>query len=233
MGADLVIVTSDTIADKMAADYQIERPTVVLSASIAAPLEALEPHDHAEPLEILYHGILVPGRGIEIAIDALALCAANVELVVRGPGPLRKTLEAHAEAAGVGNRCRIEDGVAMEDLVAAAAQSDVGLMPFEQRIGYDVVVPNKMFEYLAAGLAVVSSDFPELRRVIAGHDLGVLVKPGDPEALARAFDGLAGDRDLVDEMRRRSLATAASYTWTAHEHVLLDAYAPILAGSNT
>ena len=83
--ADLVLVVNDTIADRMAEDYKITRPTVVLNASIAAPVDFIGHHAHDRPLEVLYHGILVPGRGIEIAIDAVALTSSAVELVIRGP----------------------------------------------------------------------------------------------------------------------------------------------------
>jgi len=228
--ADLVVVVNDTIADRMAADYAIERPLPILNVPRMPALGLLPIHDPDAPLQILYHGILVPGRGIERLIDAVGEVSHPVHLVIRGDGPLRPELEERCRKAGIEDRCRFDSAVPLDDLVEAAAESDVGVMPFESRLGYDVALPNKLFEYLAAGLAILSSDLPELRRVIQAHDVGVLVQPGDVSELAVAIDGFATDRVGLEACRRRALeAASTTYTWTLHRKALVDAYRPLLS----
>ena len=227
--ADLVIVVNDSIADQMVADHGIDRPTPVLNVSRIPALPELPEHDRSAPLGVLYHGILVAGRGIEGVIDAVALTTHPVELVVRGSGPLRPALERRAESAGIADRCRFDDAVPPEELAIAAGESDVGVMFFEAELGYEFALPNKLFEYMAGGVAIVASDLPELRRMVEAHRLGLIVPPGDVEALADALDRLADDREALQEHRRRALAAATtSYNWESHQQRFLDAYEPFI-----
>ena len=70
----------------------------------------------------------------------------------------------------------------------------------------------KLWEYMAAGRAVVSSDLPSIREII-GDDRGVLVPPGDPVALADAIAGLLEDDERRNAMGQRGLAFARENTW--------------------
>jgi glycosyltransferase involved in cell wall biosynthesis len=82
--------------------------------------------------------------------------------------------------------------------------------------------PTKLFEYMAAGKAIVASDLDQVGDVV--RDVGVLVPPGDAAALGRAIAELAGDREqrlrLGEAARRRVLER---YTWEHHVRAILDA----------
>jgi glycosyltransferase involved in cell wall biosynthesis len=97
-------------------------------------------------------------------------------------------------------------------LPAVLAEADIGLVPYA-RDASDHLSPLKLFEYMAAGLAVVAADLPATRD-LASDDEILLVPRSDPEALAAAVAGLA-----VDEPRRERMGTAAralvagAHTW--------------------
>jgi len=93
-------------------------------------------------------------------------------------------------------------------------------------------LPNKLFEYLMAGLAVVGSDLPELRKVIMGHNVGRVFNPEDPQDIARALNDLLEDEEQLARMKRNALhAVRAVYNWQAESVKLLKAYESLVAVS--
>ncbi|MOA34370.1 GDP-mannose-dependent alpha-(1-2)-phosphatidylinositol mannosyltransferase [compost metagenome] len=83
---------------------------------------------------------------------------------------------------------------------------------------------------MQAGLPVVSSDLPEIRRVVLGHDLGLLVPPGDSPALAAALRSLVQDAGLRRHYAERSRAAAAVLSWEEQEQELVALYERVQAG---
>jgi glycogen(starch) synthase len=227
--ADLTIVVNDSIGERMAADHGTDQALTILNVSDIRSVDTIEVAPEDGPLQVLYHGIVVPGRGVELLVDALARMKEPAELTVRGSGDALEASIEKASSLGVADRVTFVPPVPLEDVVSAASRSHVGVMPFENRLGYELALPNKLFEYLAAGLAVVASDLPELRRIIDGEKVGQVVPSGDADALARALDRIAVDRDLLAAQRNRALSAAKRlYAWPVHQVVLSDAYAPLL-----
>ena len=117
-----------------------------------------------------------------------------------------------------------------DELLPWVASADVGVMPNQPRtLNERLSTPNKLFESLAAGLPVVSSDFPERRRIILedpAGPLGAVCDPTDPAALAAALAGLlALPPDERAALRARVLAAAhARYAWHRQAGIVLEAY---------
>jgi glycosyltransferase involved in cell wall biosynthesis len=109
--------------------------------------------------------------------------------------------------------------------VAFAAGADVGLAPYLP-VGLNnlLAAPNKLFEYLHAGLAVAGSDLVDIRRVVDEHRVGALFDAGDPASIATAVRSLVASPDELGAMRRRARQASSRYTWDAQVGVLLDVY---------
>ena len=86
---------------------------------------------------------------------------------------------------------------------------------------------NKLFEYVIAGLPVVASDLPEIRKVVGENDLGLLVPPGDSLALVSALQTLVDDAPLRERYRQASVVAAKELNWEQQEHKLTELYARI------
>ena len=171
----------------------------------AGPGPAAEPGPGADPgaarpLRVVFYGLYTPLQGTPVIGAALGLLAgAPVEATMIGTGQD----EAQAKAAAAANRAvRWLDWVPADKLPALVAEHDVCLGIFGTGDKALRVVPNKVFQGAAAGCAIVTSDTPPQRRVLA--DAAVLVPPGDPEALAGALRRLAGDRGEVTRLRQQS-----------------------------
>jgi glycosyltransferase involved in cell wall biosynthesis len=91
--------------------------------------------------------------------------------------------------------------------------------------------PNKMFEYMSAGIPVIASDFPLWREIISGNDCGLLVNPLKPLEIAGAIDYLVNNPAEAKRMGRNGrLAVIEKYNWPMEEKKLLRFYDSILKG---
>jgi glycosyltransferase involved in cell wall biosynthesis len=113
------------------------------------------------------------------------------------------------------------------DLPHFQAACDVLLMPYERQVaassGGDIgryLSPMKLFEYLACGRPVVSSDLPVLREVL-NPDISILLPPDDPQAWATALEALCHDPDRRAALGAAARGTAAGYSWGARAEQIL------------
>jgi glycosyltransferase involved in cell wall biosynthesis len=226
-----VITVSDGIAERLRARYRLARtPTVVRNVSALSPngrggLRERLGIDVGAPL-VLHQGAAAPARGCEVLVQALALLP-GVHLAFLGdpePGYAAGLRRLIAER-GLSERITLLPSVALEDLLAHTAEADVGVTLLQDTcLNHRLALPNKLFEYIAAGVPVVAADLPETRRLVAGYGVGWCVAPNDPAALARALRvALHGPRE--PRLHERLARAAEELSW-AHEQVqLLEVYA--------
>ena len=162
----------------------------------------------------------------------MPMVSRHVVLCLQGDGPLRATLEGEARLLGVADRVRFLPAVTPDRLVGAMGGYAIGIVPYlPTSLNNYLCTPNKLFEYLMGGLAVVASDLPELRRVVAGEGLGLLYAPGDPTDLARAIRTLLADPARLEVARVAARRAAEGrYNWAAQAVGLRQLYAG-LSGS--
>jgi glycosyltransferase involved in cell wall biosynthesis len=175
-------------------------PNAVRDENLAIPLR---PGDR--PPTAVFAGALRPWHGIETIADAWQLLgAAAPRLVVLGDGPGRDLLAAvGAELVGT---------VRHEQVPRLLGRCAIGLAPYS-RDAPDYFSPLKVFEYLAAGLAVVAGDLSGITDVL-GPESAVLIPRGDPAALAQAVAELARDTERREALGRAGRALVASrHTW--------------------
>ena len=226
--ADAVITVNPFIADELAERYGISTPQVVLNAPAGTPLHEVGFPDVPRPV-FLYQGGFTQGRGLAEMVSAF-LSPGPGSLVVMGDGPLGDSLAALAETSSTPGRVLVVPPVAHADVVSAAACADVGLIPYlPTGLNNLYSSPNKLFDYLHAGLAIVASDLPFLRATLEKTGAGVVVSPGDVAALESVVARLCDEPDALAAMKTASTAAAPSYTWERQVPVLLDAYTQALA----
>ncbi|MDT8325525.1 MAG: glycosyltransferase [Bacteroidota bacterium] len=166
---------------------------------------------------LLSQGGLQRGRGALLCVNALAQVDAAA-LVFLGDGPLRDEILLHARVHGVEDRVHVHPAVPSDELLSWTAGADVGLCMIEN-LGrsYYLSLPNKLFEYMAAGLPVVGSDFPEIGRVLRASGAGIPVPADNPDALAESLRQLLADSARLEELRQRSVDARTAYQWQSEE----------------
>jgi glycosyltransferase involved in cell wall biosynthesis len=228
--ADLVMTVSRGIADHLSADYTLQRAPVVIRS---LPFyEALPFRPAGSPLTLLYHGVIDRIRDLDIAVRAAALWRSDARLVIRGPSPegYAAELETLAASLGAASRVVVEPPAPSDEIIRRANAADVGV--FVYRDGSPqrrFVLPNKLFEYVTAGLAVVVSDLPEMTRIVREHGVGLALSEATPEALAAAVDGFTPA--AVDAYKRASLAAARNLSWEVESRVFLAAVEDVVGRS--
>ncbi|WP_287758209.1 glycosyltransferase family 4 protein [Acidiphilium sp.] len=157
-------------------------------------------------------GFVRPWHGLDLIIDDMARDSTlPLDLVIAGTGPALPDLRARAAALGIENRVRFVGLVDREAVPALLAGIDIALQPAS--VAY--ASPLKLFEYMAAGCAIVAPDQPNIREVLTHERNALLVDPGDRAALWRAVRRLAADPALRGRLSRAARAEVLShpYLW--------------------
>ena len=177
------------------------------------------PEDIGDPV-VTFVGTLKPWHGVADLLAAAALAKRPWKLRIIGDGPERAALEE--QAAGLGIEVDFRGAVAPADIPGQLAGSAIGVAPYPDLGGeqQQYFSPLKVYEYLAAGLPVVASAVGQLPQILG--ELGTLVPPSDPAALAAAIDTLAADPVLRGKLGWRGRVQAEEkHSWAgAVDHIL-------------
>lgn len=110
------------------------------------------------------------------------------------------------------------------------SQSIAGVVTLHKTINYKDALPVKMFEYMAAGIPVISSDVPLWQGIIEEADCGLCVDPKSPEAIAKAIDYLTSNPEEAKRMGKNGRKAALTkYNWQIEEQKLITLYEQLLA----
>jgi len=186
---------------------------------------AAAPRRAGQPPVVLTWGLLGPGKGIEHAIDAIAMLrdrGLHVAYTVAGQThprvrardgeAYRRLLKARASAHGIADRVRFDDrflpASALGDLIGAA---DVVVLPYDS---LEQVTSGVLIEAITAGKPVVSTSFPHAIEVLSGGT-GLLVERQDPAAIADAVDRVLTEPGLSARMSRHAGELAPQLLWPA------------------
>jgi glycosyltransferase involved in cell wall biosynthesis len=180
---------------------------------------------------VLYQGLYMPHRGLENLVRA-ASRFARARLVLMGWGPLLETLQGIVASEGLRDRVVFLEPVPMRELLAVTAGADLGVIPY-RNVGLNnyYTSPNKLFEYVAAGVPVAASRFPELIRVVEGLELGRTFDPDDPASIAAAVDAILENPSERARVQDNALRAAARFTWEDEARTLLEVYQALPVGA--
>ena len=215
-GAAFVTTSSEDTSRAYEDRYDIRAAAIHNTFPLPATAPDFSPSD-VPPLRVYWFSQTIGhGRGLEEAIDALGILGCASELSLRGrpmPGYLEQ-LVARASARAPLLRLVHLPPASPDRMVDLARGYDVGLATEPSiPLNRQVCVPNKAFTYILAGLAVVMSDMPGMRRVASDIGEGVaLVPPDDVDALAGAFAGWVRDPRRLD-CAKRGAWNAAVRRW--------------------
>jgi glycosyltransferase involved in cell wall biosynthesis len=232
-----VITVADGIAVRLRERYRLaDTPTVVRNVSdlkLSGPggLRTLLGIDEHTPL-VLHQGAPSPARGCEVLVATIERLP-GVHLVFLGdaePG-YAATLRELARTHGVQDRVTLLPSVPLERLLAHTAEADVGVTLLQDTCeNHRLALPNKLFEYIAAGVPVIAGSLPETRRLVDGYAIGWCVAPDDSAALAQALRTALREREDAG-LKRRMKRAREELCWSREQNRLLELYAGLAARS--
>lgn len=172
--------------------------------------------------EVCYIGGIFHSRGAVEIVKAIGLTNYRMNLAGNfSPESLRDELVLlpgwkNVNELGFVNRKGIAD---------VLTRSKVGLVTLHPTLSYVEALPIKMFEYMAAGIPVIASDFPMWRDIVIKNDCGVCVDPMNPQAIADAINNLLGDETTAKRMGENGRnAVLNYYTWETEAAKLVAFY---------
>jgi glycosyltransferase involved in cell wall biosynthesis len=237
-----VITVNDEIAHVLRHRYHPARIAVVHNCpnrwspppAESSPLREAAGIPTGAPI-VLYHGGLTAGRGVEQLMETLhADGFEDVHLVLMGYGEKIEEWRSEARSARWQHRLHLLDPVPPSTVLSWVAGADVGAMPNPGTTRNDYFSsPNKLFECLAAGVPVVASDVPTMKRIVMnnpGGPLGAVCDPSRVDAIANAIRSILGlERAAREALRARCFQAAAErWNWELESQVLIRVYSEIL-----
>ncbi|MDR2347957.1 MAG: glycosyltransferase family 4 protein, partial [Bifidobacteriaceae bacterium] len=234
--ADAVVTVADGIADRLQAEAGLAvRPTVVLNVPLAANPAAGAPGRSVRqaagvgpqcPL-VVYSGRIEPARNVEVVIRALAWLPGVHLAVVCVPnsatwraGELRRLIWS----LGLADRVSLLDPVPTDQVVSFLASASLGVHPMITGVpNHELALPNKLFDYLHAGLPVALSQNRAMARFVKETGVGLAFDPDSPPDAARAVRQILAKRaDFAARVADPELLR--QYSWQAQAAKLAALY---------
>jgi len=176
-----------------------------------------------DPLNLVYHGSLLPYYGIDLLIRAMARVAGRwpFTLDLYGGGEAMDALRTVAQEAGGGGAVRFHGAVPQTSLAPILQRAGGGVVPTRPGPMLDLSLSNKLLEMACIGMPIIASALPSYRRHL-GDDALLYVAPGDVDALAAGLDGLArmGAPERA-QLAGRACAAYRRWNWDRQRDVYL------------
>ena len=221
-----VINVSDSIANEYSRLYNIPKPYLVLNCP--AYHEQPKRNLFRENLGIrpdqtifLYQGGLSKGRGIELLLEAFSdLDSDRNVLVCMGYGSLEGLIQEKAQQQ---NTVFFHPAVSPDVLLNYTSSADYGVSFIEDScLSYRYCLPNKIFEYLMAGLPVLTSNLFEMKRLVETEGVGIVAEENSVEGFRKAVEAsLSQDYAAI---QKNVFAARKKYCWEEQEKVLKEIY---------
>ena len=230
--ADRVITVSDAIAEEYVRLYGIPKPHLVLNTP---PFKEVVKKDifretfgiKKEQTIFLYQGNLSRGRGVEVVLETFkALSDTKSVVVFMGYGELEASIKEHQKRY---HNIYFHKAVTPDILLDYTSSADFGISMIEDVcLSYRYCLPNKMFEYIMAGVPVIVSNLPEMKKLVEQYEVGVVAKENNPKELAEAII-LASSLDK-DYVQKQLNSVKSIYNWEEQEKILISLYRGVLHG---
>jgi glycosyltransferase involved in cell wall biosynthesis len=169
-------------------------------------------------------GSLKRWHGLEDLLRAFRLVLrehAAARLLIVGDGPMRAWIEDQAGRLSLDDRIHVTGWVPYRDLPRLLNRMDVAVAPYPAFDDF-YFSPLKLFEYLAAGRAIVASSVGQVAEIIADGVNGLLAGPGNPQHLAHCLCRALDDRSLRKRLGRAARTTAKRYSWASNARKIVE-----------
>ncbi|HEX2983612.1 MAG TPA: glycosyltransferase [Ignavibacteriales bacterium] len=217
--ADVVLTTGDMDSEFIRKEYNLKQDVAAIRnipqyKTVSSPVDLHKKLGIPESgIIILYQGIIVEGRGIDYIIEAIKNLP-RIYFVVVGDGPQRSRYEQAALDKNVGERVKFAGRVSHSELLNYTAGADIGASLIENiSISYYYALPNKLFEYIMAGLPVISSDLPQMKKIVEEYDTGYVLQMKSPDELKVVLEKLINSPEELTALKKNSLEAAKILNW--------------------
>ena len=218
---DEIITVNESIAGELCSRYGVSDVNVVYNAEriydIAVRDRLLHKRFNLHPncKILLLQGGLSSDRNLDVLVRSMKFVASSsVVLVVLGCGMVLGHLKAICKKENLFDRVFFHEAVPQDSLLRLTASADAGVIPYRPTcLNSYLCTPNKLFEFLAVGLPVLSSDLPEISKIVKGRDVGLVGDTSTPMQFAALIDLFFADEIRLSSWRANALLFRQTMCW--------------------
>jgi glycosyltransferase involved in cell wall biosynthesis len=167
----------------------------------------------SERLVILQGSGINKDRGAEEAVMAMQYLQ-NVKLILLGGGDSLSELQRLVNAHHLGEKVVFLPRMSYAEMMRYTTACDLGLtLDKDTNINYRFSLPNKLFDYIHAGIPVLASRLPEVEKIVDGYDIGTFIRSHDPQILAQDIEMALSDPEAIARRRKNLQLASRELTW--------------------
>lgn len=213
---------SNGVAEELRKRYRI-------NFIVVRNLPFLKPHSDMQynttEKTIIYQGALNVGRGIERLVTAIQF-VSNCKLLIAGTGDIEKKLKKLCRELKLDNKVTFLGRIPLDELHSITCTATIGVS-LEEDLGlsYHYSLPNKIFDYLQAGLPILVSDLPEMKGLVSSYNVGVIVDSKvNAYALAEHLNEMIENERNLENWHKNALVAAKELCWEKESYKLLNMF---------
>jgi glycosyltransferase involved in cell wall biosynthesis len=216
--ADRVLAVTSVLKEMIVAKGTPAERVRVVPNGVVLDRYPLTSRTAAPPLVLGFVGFVRAWHGLDEIVRAIAEFGGrySITLTVVGDGPARSELQQLAADLGIAGRIQFTGLVEHEVVPSLVSGFDVALQP--KAVAY--ASPLKIFDYMAAGCAIVAPNQPNIREILVHERTALLFNPATPGALWQAISRLIEDRELRLRLgaKARAELNCQNWTWQGNAH---------------
>ena len=167
-------------------------------------------------------------KGGEELIEAISI-TAKVSLLIVGSGDVVEDLKKKTDALKMSDRIKFISKVPWKEMMRYTRSADAGLcIEKDTNLNYRFSLPNKLFDYISAGIPVITGNLPEIRKIVIENDCGIIIPEITPAEISKAIIKLRDDRELLNKLKRNSVYASETVNWKNESKKAIDLYNKIL-----
>lgn len=216
--ADLILTTGEMDSEFLEKFYGLSKTLVIRNIPLfEKPQFTINIHEMFDiPTNykiLLYQGVLIGGRGLPTVIKAISQIQ-NVYLLLLGDGEAKSQFEEIARENDVSDRVIFAGTISQKDLINYTASADIGIALIENiSISYYHALPNKLFEYIMAGLPVLSCPLPQMKKIVEEYNAGIIADPDNEDEVIDAIRRLVESDEVIRDYKFNCNKAALELNW--------------------
>lgn len=179
---------------------------------------------------LMYHGAIMPGRGIENLIKVVEK-SSDIVIVILGDGEesYMNYLNKLVAQIQVSEKVLFQRAVELNELWKYVGAADVGMITIPATsISYYYMLPNKLFENIQSMTPIIGSNFPEINKIVLKYDIGIVVDPNNINEISSAIEKILKDKELYNRFKQNLKKAKRELCWENESRLLKESYEKIL-----
>lgn len=163
-------------------------------------------------------------RGAEEAVEAMRYVTDALLLIIGG-GDVLESLQQQVRHSGLEDKVKFIKKLPYSKLIQYTRLADLGItLDKDTNINYRYSLPNKLFDYIHAGIPILASRLPEIAGIVEGYNIGLISESHEPERIAGLINQMLNDEAQNKIWKTNLIAAAKELNWENEEKTLIELY---------